>query len=199
MKLATIIFALIFAHSGATSTFAQSAPPPPPSPAYFPESWKEFTYENDNVKIRFPKEPKITAKPENAAGMKARQYDHESFIRLNLSVVEAPANSNFEEMMPARDFLLKLREGILEEIKQYNPQIIKEADTTVSGHEAKFLHVEGNHGEVLRAKFFVVKNRIYIAMAKVKKGQRHGSNYENDFEKVAMAFLDSVQLVAPKQ
>jgi hypothetical protein len=33
----------------------------------------------------------------------------------------------------------------------------------------------------------------------VKKGEKHGFNYENDFEKVAMAFLDSVRLVSPAQ
>lgn len=35
--------------------------------------------------------------------------------------------------------------------------------------------------------------------AEVKKRERHGINYENDFEKVAMDFLDSVKLLSPKK
>lgn len=199
MRFPIIFFALTFAFLGATPTFAQTSPPPPPAPDYSPENWKEFTFENDNVKIRYPKQPTLTTRTEESSGVAIRNYVHASFIRLVLSVNEYPSNVNLEEALPTKDLFLKLREGMLANIARFDPRIIKEYDTSVSGYPAKFMHVEGNNGDVVRTKFFVVKNRFYILMTSVKKGATHGSNYENDFEKVAMGFLDSVQLITPKQ
>jgi hypothetical protein len=201
MKLTTALTALLIAFFGATSSFAQTAapPPPPPAPDYFPESWKEFTFENDNVKIRYPKQPTLTTSTDESAGLTVRDYVHASFIRLVLSVNEYHTSRNLEEVLPTKELFLKLREGMLANIARFNPQIIKEYDTSVSGYPAKFIHVEANNGDVVRTKFFVVKNRFYIVITSVKKGSQHGSNYENDFEKVAMAFLDSVRLISPRQ
>jgi hypothetical protein len=47
-------------------------------------------------------------------------------------------------------------------------------------------------------KIFVVKNKLYLAYAISKKGDRHGFNWENDFEVPAMGFLDSLHLIATK-
>lgn len=195
MKLTVVFLALALVFTGAAS--AQDAPPPP-APDYFPESWKEFSFENDNVRIRYPKQPALTIIAKDASGVAIRNYVHASFIRLVLSVNEYPAQMNLEEVRPAKDLFSKLRAGMLANIKQFNPRIVKEYDTDVSGYPAKFIHVEADNGEVVRTKFFVVKNRFYILMTAVKKGSKHGSNHENDFEKVAMGFLDSVRLIAPK-
>ena len=201
MRITIALTALLVAFCGATSSFAQTtpAPPPPPIPDYSPESWKEFTFENDNVKIRYPKQPTLTTVDKDSSGVAIRNYVHASFIRLVLSVNEYPSTVNLEAVLPTKDLFLKLREGMLANIARFDPHIIKEYDTSVSGYPAKFMHVEGSNGDVVRTKFFVVKNRFYILMTSVKKGSKHGSNSENDFEKVAMAFLDSVQLTSPKQ
>jgi hypothetical protein len=202
MKYLTICLALIALTFTSTPAPAQSAPPPPaPAPDYSPDKWKEFVYESDNVKVRFPAEPKFTTetKDESFGKMTTRTYHHQSFIALELMVAEYPSNINFEEAMSPKDLLGQMRDGGLAEVKQLDPKVIKDEDISVDGHAAKFLQVETSNGQVIRAKFFVVKNRLYFMYAEVKKGERHGFNYENDFEKVAMGFLDSVKLLQPKQ
>lgn len=100
--------------------------------------------------------------------------------------------------MPVKETLAKLRDDGLVEIKEYNPKVIKESDVIVDGCSAKFMQVETSRGDVTRIKYFVVKNRMYYLFAAVKKGDKHGINFENGFEKPAIAFLDSIKLTAPQ-
>ena len=196
-----IILIAIFLGFAVNSFLGQvSPPPPPPSPAYSPESWKEFTYQADNLKIRFPAEPQIEIQREKtqAGTIIIHNYKYQSFLSLNLVVTEFPSLINFEELMPMKETLSKMREDGLAQLKEYNPKVIKESDLTIDGHSARFMQVETSRGDVTRIKYFVVKNRMYYLFATVKKGDRHGFNFENDFEKLAMAFLDSIKLTAPK-
>lgn len=184
---------------GAASVCAQSAPPPPPpppSPDYFPEKWSEYVYEKDGVKFRFPVKPEVIAQKDASGGITTHAYRRRSFIDLFLAVNEFPAGARIEAVVPEQ-YLNGMRDDIVARLKDSSPKIIREADTAVDGHPAKFMHIETGDGRVVRLKFFVVKNRIYLMSAEVRKGQRHGFNYENDFEKVAMAFLDSVRPVPP--
>jgi hypothetical protein len=195
-KLAATIFAAIVVFLGAISASAQP-PPPPPALDYFPQKWKEYPYEADNMRVRFPAEPKLTTKTQaiSFGTETSRVYSHRSFIELNLSVYEYAPAVDFEK---TPDILRRIREAGLAKIGDFSPQIIKEADIIIDGYAGKFIHLEANNGEVLRCKFFVTKNRMYFMYASVKKGAKHGVNYENDFEKVAMGFLDSLRLITPK-
>lgn len=201
MKFLTIFFALVIFVFAADSAAAQIQPPPPPAPDYFPESWKEFTYESDGVRFRFPSAPSVTVSTETMSDQKVttRKYTRHMFMAMELWVVEYSADYNLEEFNPIKETLQNLRGVALDSIKDSNPKVIKESDITVDGHAGKFMHVETNKGEILRFKFFLVKNRMYYAFAAVKKGAKHGSNYENDFEKVAMGFLDSIKLTPAKK
>lgn len=201
MKFLTVFFALIIFMFAASPAPAQDDDPPPPSPVYFPQNWKEFTYENDGVKFRFPANPALATSTEDTSRMKVitRKYTWQSFIAMELWVVEYPADINLEEFKPVKETLQELRRIALDKVKATNSKFIKESDITVDGHAGKFMHLENSAGEVLRLKFFLVKNRMYYAFAAVKKGEKHGFNYENDFEKVAMGFLDSIKLIQPKK
>lgn len=190
--------ALLVLVLGASSAAAQAGPPPPPPPApdYFPEKWKEYVYEKDGVKFRFPAEPEVTSGKDDSGTVTTRGYRRRSFVDLYLAVNEFPPGSVFETLSPEK-YIRETRDGILAGLKDFSPKVIREADTAVGGHPAKFLHIETGDGRVIRLKFFPVKNRLYFMSAEVRKGAKHGVNYENDFEKVTMAFLDSVGLVPP--
>jgi len=97
-KLAAAISAAIVVLLGAMSASAQP-PPPRPVPDYFPQSWKEFTYESDNMRVRFPAEPKLTTKTQaiSSGTETSRVYSHRSFIELNLSVYEYAPAVDFEK------------------------------------------------------------------------------------------------------
>jgi hypothetical protein len=200
MKFSTVFFALVIFVFAANSALAQGDPPPT-APDYSPQNWKEFTYENDNVKFRFPVNPNLTTSTEEISGSKVttRKYTRRSFMAMELWVVEYPSDFNFEEFKPIKETLQNLRGVALDSIKNSNPKVIKESEITVDGHAGKFMHVETDKGEVLRFKFFLVKNRMYYAFAAVTKGEKHGFNYENDYEKVALGFLDSIKLIPAKK
>jgi hypothetical protein len=201
MRRTHLLPALLVLLLGAASAAAQAdaPPPPPPSPDYFPEKWKEYAYEAANVKFRFPAEPEVkTSETKESFGtVTSHTYSRRSFLVLSLSVNVYPEAIDLEKAMPAKDLLDKMRDGGLDEVKRFNPRVIKEADVTIDGHPGRFMQVEGDNGTAVRIKFFVVKNRMYFGYAEVKKGQRHGVNHENDFEKVALGFLDSIRLAAP--
>ncbi|MCA1620042.1 MAG: hypothetical protein LC795_12165 [Acidobacteria bacterium] len=193
----TLAFVALLAANSANAQ-ADPPPPPPPVPDYSPQRWKEYVYEQDNVRFRFPVEPKIktTSTNESFGTVMSRSYRRESFLVLELTVNEYPADIDFEKAMPSKELLEKMRDAGLAEVKDVNPKVIRESDITVDGHAGKFLHVETSNGQSIRLKFFVVKNRMYFSYAEVRKGQKHGTNYENDFEQVAMGFLDSIRLVS---
>ncbi|MDQ3799805.1 MAG: hypothetical protein M3384_10155 [Acidobacteriota bacterium] len=172
--------------------FQVVAQPPPAAPDYSPENWKEYSYQQDNVKFRFPAEPKIALENSESSGVKftIRKYIRQSFLAMELWVMEYPAN-----IPEGKETLEFLRNVAVDSVKHMSPKIIKESDITVDGNAGKFIQMETSDGVVTRYKFFYVKNRIYYYFAAVRKGEKHGFNYENDFEKVAMGFLDSVKLI----
>lgn len=196
MRLTHFCFALLVLILGAASAPAQNEPPPPMPPDYFPEHWKEYVYEKDGVKFRFPAEPEVISEKDASGTITTHAYRRRSLMELFIAVNEFPPGSVFETI-PPEQHLRETRDSVLNGLKNLNPKVIREANTAVGGHPAKFIHIETSNGGVLRFKFFTVKNRQYFMSAEVRKGVKYGVNYENDFEKVAMAFLDSVGLVSP--
>jgi hypothetical protein len=175
----------------APSLFAQ-APPPPMAPDYLPDKWKEYTYKDHNFRVRMPREPRITKRGDNTSSVTS--YKNTSWIEFAVDVMEYGPDVDFEKQMPA--LLDKLQAAGLAAAAQFKPKLIKSADEKVGGLTARFFHTEAENGDVIRAKFFVTKNRIYFIYGSVKKGAPHGINHENDFEKPMMAFLNSFQLLS---
>jgi hypothetical protein len=184
------VFAALFLF--AFSAAAQKKQPPAMAPDYFPENWKEFSYPEDQFSIRFPKAPKITDLA-GEDGDLTNLYKHAFFIALEVHVTDFKAD--LEQLGPLKEMLGKARDAALAEIKAMEPKIIRETDVTQNGRQGKFMQIETNDGAVIRFQFFVVKNRLYYMFASVKKGERHGVNWENDFEKVAMGFLNSFKFI----
>ena len=172
-------------------------PPPPLAPDYNPKGWKEYSFENDNVRFIFPAEPKVTETTTGTDDTKklTRTYERASFLSLGLTVTEFLSGQDMEAKSKEMDLIQKMHDAGIERLKDRDPKIIKDSDITVDGHPGRFFQVETNDGFVTRVKFFLVKNRAYFAFVGVKKGERHGINDENDFEIPAMAFLDSVRMI----
>lgn len=181
----------------AIAVFAQAPPPPPPAaPDYNPKGWKEYSFENDNVRFKFPAEPKVTETTSGSVKAPTRIYERHSLMSFFVMVSDSPSGDDTEARSESTNLIQKMRDGALERVKDREPKVLEESDVRVDGHPGRFLKVETKDGLVSRMKFFVVKNRIYIAMASVQKGQKHGFNWENDFEIPAMAFLDSIRIIA---
>lgn len=190
MKKALLPIAVVFLLTICTS--AQQGNPPPAVPDYSPDAWKEYSYKQDNIKFRLPAEPKVT---ESSGENKGHSYEHGSFINFSLSVSEAGIDVG-KDGEKQQKYLILISLSLNETFKSSGEKLLKSEDTTVDGHPAKFFVFESKEGTLTRAKIFVLKDKVYSAQASVKKGERHGINWENDFEKPAMAFLDSIHVIS---
>jgi len=189
-----ILFAAFFVLF-AVPVLAQKPNTPPLTldviPDYEPEGWKEYSFPADNVHFKFPVEPTVAADPSPGV-VSHRVYSHTSFMDFQLLVINA-ASLNFEDDAPTR--LNEARDGALKDLAELDSKTVKEQDVTVDGHPGRFVRAETTDGILLRIKVFLYKTRMYVALATVKKGQRHGTNWENDFEIPAMGFFDSIHLI----
>jgi len=194
-KLSVALFALLL--FACSSALAQQGDPPPAAAEYSPKSWKEYTYEDDHLRFRFPIEP---IKEETVTGaVKAPTHKFKngasSFLYLRLDVISWPSDSGLDGKLMVK----AMEEGILAGMKSVEPKVIKNEETNIDGNPGKFIHVETNDGRVVRYKIFFAGTRSYAATVVVGKGKRHGFNWENDFEVPAMAFLDSIHVSLPSK
>ena len=167
-------------------------PPPPPdvAPDYTPETWKEYSYPQDNLRFRFPDEPQITESAKDG-----RTYVRQSFMTFTLSVSEAGIDVGHDKEQQQR-YLILISMTLEKNFESSGAKLLKSEDITLDGDPAKLFVFESKDGILSRAKVFVVKDKVYSAEVDVKKGERHGVNSGNDFEKPAMAFLDSIHLIS---
>jgi hypothetical protein len=74
---------VIFVCLSAICVSAQQDGPPPAAPDYSPDSWKEYSFAQDNIRFRFPAERKVSSED------KGHRYERSSFIDFSLTVSEA--------------------------------------------------------------------------------------------------------------
>ena len=188
MKKATLFLTLVCL--SAIFVSAQDGPPPA-APDYSPEAWKEYSFKEENVRFRFPVEPKKT----ELTGGKGFRFERRSFMNFSLEVSDAGIDVSTNKDSQKK-YLILISMILEESASGDGTKILKNEDTTVDTIPAKFFVMESKDGTVTRAKIFILKDKVYSAQTSVKKGQHHGFNWENDFEKPAMAFLDSVRLIS---
>jgi len=181
---------MVFVCISAIAAAAQEDSPPAP-PEYEPQSWKEYSYKEDNVRFRFPAEPQVT----NNQAKKERSYKRNSFMSFELTVSDAGIDVG-KDSRKQRMFLTLVSMSLDEVIKNSGGKLIKREEVTVDGSPAIFIHHESTDGLVTRAVLFALKDKLYAAQVEVKKGRGHGIIWENDLEKPAMAFLDSIHLIS---
>lgn len=166
------------------------------APDYDPKAWKEYSFADDNIRFRFPVQPKRVESTTGAEKYPSGSYTRESFMYFDLTVTTFPPG--FGAGVSEKAMLDGGVDGLLNGIKAREPKILKQEDVSVDGYAGRFVKVETKDGFVLRLKFFFAEGKLYIAQAISKKGDRHGVNWENDFEIPAMAFLDSLHLIKTK-
>jgi hypothetical protein len=202
MKVLKHILILVMLLYCATPVIAQqnkpsNDPPPPPPPAndYFPKKWKEFSSTDGKFKVLFPGVPKESSNvQENDVGkLNIHFVTYKSFI--SYSVVYTNYPRNVEESSTIKKFLDDVRDGGLSAVSKANPKIIKESDITLGGHPGRFLQVELAGNAVLRVKWIAFGERLYVVSVTTPKGHYNALGAENDYEKIAMSFLDSFQII----
>lgn len=171
------------------------SPPPPPPPAddYFPKRWKEFVSQEAGFRVLLPGTPQ---KFETTPGdLIVRLFSYRGVISHEVLYVEYP--SSVEDSSKLKKLLDSLCDSAMSNVAQSNPRIIKETDFSLDGNPGRFFQIELTGEIVVRVKCILVKNRVYKLIATSRKAQPNVMGSENDYEEIAMAFLDSFQLTKP--
>jgi hypothetical protein len=168
--------------------------PPPSANDYFPERWKEFSSKDGTFKILFPGTPKESTIDDNAAPDSYPTYyaSYKSFLSYSALYVEY--DEDIENPAAAKQAFDRARNSALSTATQLreSPRIIKEEDISVEGHPGRFLQMGLSNNKAVWIKFVVVKNRFYYLQVEMLNGP---SRTCNDYEKIAMRFLDSFRLI----
>jgi len=98
---------------------------------------------------------------------------------------------------PAKKGLDSAREGSLSRVAKEDPRIIKEADISVVGYPGRFLQIELKGDAMVRMRYFVVENRVYVVGAGTPKKKPQVIDAKNDYEALATSFMDSFKLIPP--
>jgi len=169
--------------------------PPKAVDDYFPDKWQTYEFKDDKFTIRLPGKPKETPGTRANGGVTIKENSIEYRGVVRFFIISAEYSFDFEKQGKAQDALEGAKQNGLLQIKDLEPRIIKEENFTLEGHPAKFLHVETNTGEVLRTKIIIVNTHAYIVIAESGKTAKGVMGSENDYEKIAVAFLDSFHLI----
>jgi hypothetical protein len=189
MKKALLFASFIFLL--AMSVAAQKPAAAPDAPELKPDQWKEYSYAEDNVRFRLPAEPDITKTSKD----NTHKYARESAVTFDLTVSDAGIDVGKDRTVQQK-YLILISMSLDQEIKSSGAKLIKREDTKVDGNPALFVQYESKDGIVTRAKIFALKDRVYMATTEVEKSEQQGANSENDLERSALAFLDSIHLIS---
>ena len=141
-----------------------------------------------------PGTPQGSSKTEQtqAGDLVTHTFIYKGVIEYDVIYMDCPVN--VEAPSQVKKLFDHMRDGGLANVAKGSPRIIKETDFSISGHPGRFLQVEVADNTVIRMKFIAVKNRVYNLVAVSEKARPNVMGSENDYEEIAMAFLDSFKL-----
>ena len=186
MKRKLLLIALVCL-SAICASAQQSAPSVTPTPDDL-QGWKEYSYKEDNIRFRLAEEPEVTTnKAKNERSYRLGAYE--------LTVSPAGIDIGRDRESQKR-YLILLSMSLDQIIESSRSTLIKRENVTVDGVPALFVHYRSSGGTVIRAKMFVIGNKVYAAQVESKRNDQRKAAQENDLERSALAFLDSIHLIS---
>ena len=166
-------------------------PPPPPAKDYFPKTWDEYSFPAGKFRIRFPQKPiESTATQER---LQIHSVEYKGLINYRVSYVDY--GSPIDDPTKVKEMLQGLKTAALNSIQNKEVRIITERDITVDGHPGVFVHVEVGGKEVIRIQWVAAGSRLYTVSATSRKGIPQELEGKDDFEKVAIGFINSFHIM----
>jgi hypothetical protein len=192
--LPALLVSAFYATACVSAQAQEPPPPPPPAKDYFPNTWDEYSSQQGQFRVRIPGKPKESTTTEDTPAGKLVTLDVEYKGLLGYSVVFM----NYEKLLDAQITEQQLLEGsknaVLDKMKATNFRIVKERSVTVDGHAGYFLHAEYGVKGVMRVQWVIAGKRVYILIAEGRKGSPNELEGKDDFEKVAMGFINSFHI-----
>lgn len=162
-------------------------PPPPPSREYSTNSWVQYVSDGGKFKIKFPGKPREYSEMQNGPGGRSTVYlaEHNGLLLYVASYGDVKVR-----ISDSKDFLRELSAMWLDANSARNLEVVKNDDISFNGYPGKFLQSE-TRAIVVRVRWIVVKDRVYYQFVAAPK-------HDNGYEKLAMNFLDSFEIVSTK-
>jgi len=192
------LVALGFLFLISNAAFAQRtrpADPPPPADDYSPRRWKEFASRDGGFRVLLPGNPQVfdsTQKtPNGDVVMHWTRYN--GVISQDVMYIDTAAN--VEDASIVKGIFDDMRDGALANAADGKPRVVNETESPVDGHPGRFLRIELADNTVLRLRFVAVRNRVYTLIAGSRKYEPNVMGSENDYQEIAMTFLNSFRLI----
>ena len=169
------------------------APPPPPPPAkdYFPDKWDEYSSKTGKFRIRFPKQPQESVNMQGELEVSSLEY--KGLINYRVSSVDY--KNPIDDPQKVKAMLQGLKTSALNSLKDKGLTVVAEREVTVDGHNGIFVHVELQGKEVWRVQWVAAGSRLYTIITFSRKGSPEELEGKDDFQKVAMGFINSFHVV----
>jgi hypothetical protein len=187
LLLSMLLISACHVMAPAVAQAQEPLPPPPPAKDYFPDKWDEYTSEQGRFRISFPGKPKAESSP---VGVEFLSYS--GVLEYRVSYVDEPDLTDDPNSVKRYLEETKAASQLIANIG--NERIIKEKAVTIDGHPGYFLHVESTKAWV-RTVEIVGGKRVYTIVVEGRKGRPNELEGKDDFEKLAMGFINSFKLI----
>lgn len=181
------------------SSFAQQ-PSATTTPSPTPSTAKEYSSSEGRFKIVFS----LPCTPNEIHGPADTKLGKVPFhmllcvsptITYSVTYVDYPIELNSPDLI--KKALDSAREGSLARVAKEEPRILDEGHISVDGHPGKFLQLELKGDAMVRMRYFIAVNRVYVFGAGTPKKKPEVVDVTNDYEALAKRFMDSFKLIPP--
>lgn len=150
---------------------------------YFPHKWNEHTSLQGKFHIRFPGTPE-----EFISSTDGNVLEYTGLLKFWISYTDDT------DPIPAIDLLQARKSSNLAIAQAAKERVVKENPILVGGHPGYFLHVDNAEG-FIRVQEFLVGKRLYTIVVEGRKARPEEPEGKNDFEGLAMGFINSFRLL----
>jgi hypothetical protein len=178
----------------AIASFAQPAPSTSaPSPA--PTTSKQYVSTEGRFKVLFPDTPKEIHEVIDSSLGKLPIHMFICPLTVSYHVLYMDFPIDLENADLVKKALDSAREGSLTRIAKEDPRVIKESDISLDGHAGRFLQVELKGDAMVRMRYAVAGNRVYVVGVGSPKTKPKVVDATNDYETIATRFMDSFKII----
>lgn len=197
ISILTIVFCILFTAAGLRAQNHDGTGGKPTvagqSDDFYPVRWKNFEYADQGFKIRLPAKPTEKKNAPSDPVLASTDYDYDGVFYATLNISKFTVD--FEKMGLVDQVLASGRDGAVSKVKDEEPMVTKEQDFTVQGHKGRFVKMELKSGIVLRMKYIVARDKLYVIVVSTPKPKPGDPGAEDSYEKITMAVIDSFQLI----
>lgn len=177
----------------AAAAVQAQTPQPSPQPAkdYFPDKWDEYSSQAGKFRVRFPGKPREAVNKQGE--LEVQTMDYKGILNHRISFVDY--KTPIDDPAKVKNLLQGIKTAALTALQDKGLRVVAEREVLVDGSHGVFVHLELRSKEVIRLEWVVAGSRLYTIVASGRKGNPNEMEGQNDFEKIAMGFLNSFHLI----